>query len=441
MKGGACDTQANNEMKNITSKYIILAATVLVVVVAAIASTFVFYYHPDSQGGTPPFPTDVTTPVVTTPVVTTPSGTTPAVTTPGNTDPAGTTPVTTTPVVTTPVVTTPVTTTPSGGGELPAWTPDEDHFNFLILGNDAVALNTDVLMLVSYNVREGSLSVMQIPRDTYIRTDASSYKKINSIYPALYVKAKAEGASNPDAVALKGLASILEQSLCIKIHYSATMDLAGFANIVDAIGGVTVDVPFDMIYEDPYQNLNINIKAGLQVLDGEKSAQFIRFRADYKLADISRINVQKIFMTAFIKQVKENLTASTVSAMVEQAMKYVNTLDNAKEKSMSLADLVYFAKSALSIDLSSVTMLTLPGTVVNHDGLSYYVLNKNATIGAINKYFNIYNTEISSGIFDQSAIFNNADVADINSAYIARSGSVSDEYNGDQIDGGDVQIK
>ena len=421
--------QANKEMKKITSKYIILAATVLVVVIAAIASTFVFYYHPNSQGGTPPFPTDITTPVPTTP----------AVTTPGTTTPGSTEPNATTPSVTTPVVTTPVTTTPSI--VVPDWTPDTDHFNFLILGNDAVALNTDVLMLVSYNVREGSLSVMQIPRDTYIRTDASSYKKINSIYPALYVKAKADGAENPDLAALKGLASILEQSLCIKIHYSATMDLTGFANIVDAIGGVTVDVPFDMIYKDPYQNLDIDIKAGVQLLNGEKASQFIRFRADYKLADISRINVQKIFMTAFIKQVKENLTASTVSAMVEQSVKYIKTLDNAKEKSMSLADLVYFAKSALSIDLSSVTMLTLPGTVVNHEGLSYYVLNKNATIGAINKYFNIYNTEISSGIFDQNAVYNNADVADINSAYVARSGSVSEEYSGDQIDGGDIQIK
>ncbi|MBQ9121256.1 MAG: LCP family protein [Clostridia bacterium] len=296
-------------------------------------------------------------------------------------------------------------------------------------------------MLVSFNVREGSLSIMQIPRDTYVSTDASSYKKINSIYPALYVKAKADGEANPDLVALKGLATILEQSLCINIHYSAIMDLTGFSNIVDAIGGVTVDVPFDMVYKDPYQNLDIDIKAGLQTLNGEKAAQFIRFRADYKLADISRINVQKIFMTAFIKQAKENLTLSSVSAIAEQAIKYVKVFDDDKNKSMTLADLIYFAKEALGIDLSNITMLTLPGSVVNYDGISYYVLNKNSTLQAINSYFNIYNTAISADIFDQGTIYNNASVADINTAYTARSGSVSDSYSGDQIDNGEVDIK
>ncbi|MBO5110042.1 MAG: LCP family protein [Clostridia bacterium] len=414
-------------MKKINTKFIILAATVVVITVAAIAAAFTNFYRP-TPDNTPPFNTgDSTTPVTTTPVTTTPGTTTPADTNPGGTTPAGTTPSgTTQPTDTTPAGTTPPVVDP--------WGYDSDHYNFLVLGHDAVALNTDVLMLVSYNVREGSLAIMQIPRDTYVKTEVSSYKKINSIYPALYVKAKAEGESNPDLAALKALASILEQSLCIRIHNSAIMDLTGFANIVDAVGGVTVDVPYDMIYKDPYQDLDINIPAGVQTLNGELASQFIRFRADYKLADITRINVQKIFMTAFIKQVKENISVSSIAAIAEQAVKYVKT-------DMKLADLIYYAKSALSIDLTNVTMMTLPGSVVNYDGLSYYVLNKNATIEAINNHFNIYNTSISATIFDQEVIFNNADIADINFAYSARSGSISDSYRGDEIDGGEVEIK
>ena len=415
-------------MKKINAKLIVLAATVIVVVVASIVSAYSIYYRPQVDTN-PPFPTG-------------PSETTPNTdsTTPSQTDPAGTTGPVDTGSSTTPGTdsTTPgATTTPSATTPPPQddpWKADEDHYNFLVLGHDAVALNTDVLMLVSYNVREGSLAIMQIPRDTYVQTDSSSYKKINSIYPALYVKAKAEGESNPDLAALEDLAIMLEQALCVQIHYSAIMNLAGFANIVDAVGGVTVDVPFDMEYKDPNQDLDISIKAGVQTLDGEKASQFIRFRADYKLADLSRINVQKIFMTAFIKQVKENISLSSVTAIVEQAIKYVKT-------DISLADLIYFAKSALSIDLSNVTMLTLPGSTVNYDGLSYYVLNKNATINAVNNHFNIYNTAISATIFDQEALFNNASIPDINSAYTARSGSTSDVYTGSEIDNGDIEIK
>jgi len=405
-------------------KFIILAAAIVIVIITSLIAAYSIFYHP-TPDNTPPFNTDGTTPADTPGAGTTPVDTPSVGTTPSGSS-FGTTPAPTTPAPTTPAPTTPPIVDP--------WGYDEDQYNFLVLGSDAVALNTDVLMLVSYNVREGSLAVMQIPRDTYIRTDASSYKKLNSVYPALYVKAKADGKSNPELVALNELATILETSLCVNIHYSAIMNLEGFANIVDAVGGVTIDVPFDMEYKDPDQNLDISIKAGVQTLSGELSSQFIRFRADYKLADVSRINVQKIFMTAFIKQVKENISLSSITAIVEQAIKYVKT-------DISLADMIYFAKSALSIDLSNVTMLTLPGSVVNYEGLSYYVLNRNATRDAINQYFNIYNTEISTAIFDPDCIYNNADSADINYAYNARSGNISDIFTGDQIDNGDIEIK
>ena len=405
-------------------KFIILAAAIVIVIITSLIAAYSIFYHP-TPDNTPPFNTDGTTPADTPVAGTTPVDTPSVGTTPSGSS-FGTTPAPTTPAPTTPAPTTPPIVDP--------WGYDEDQYNFLVLGSDAVALNTDVLMLVSYNVREGSLAVMQIPRDTYIRTDASSYKKLNSVYPALYVKAKADGKSNPELAALNELATILETSLCVNIHYSAIMNLEGFANIVDAVGGVTIDVPFDMEYKDPDQNLDISIKAGVQTLSGELASQFIRFRADYKLADVSRINVQKIFMTAFIKQVKENISLSSITAIVEQAIKYVKT-------DISLADMIYFAKSALSIDLSNVTMLTLPGSVVNYEGLSYYVLNRNATRDAINQYFNIYNTEISTAIFDPDCIYNNADSADINYAYNARSGNISDIFTGDQIDNGDIEIK
>jgi len=282
---------------------------------------------------------------------------------------------------------------------------NQEQVNFLILGKDRWAFNTDVMIIASYNVTDGQISMMQIPRDTYIDVGRGNLKA-NSLLASFYNEAVRNGEKDPIATAIKGMEKTFEQVFCITIDYYAMMDLNGFVNIVDALGGVEVDVPFDMKYKDPYQDLNINLKKGLQTLDGEKAEQFIRFRADYVEGDIGRVDAQKIFIGACLNKVKSSFSVTTIAKVAEEVVKYVKT-------DIPLQDLVYYAKSALSVDLDNMTMLTIPGIQgrqYDTSGTWYYIVYRDGTISAVNKYFNSYNFDVTADMFDKNdALYDSED--------------------------------
>ncbi|NLK40368.1 MAG: hypothetical protein GX303_09050, partial [Clostridiales bacterium] len=210
--------------------------------------------------------------------------------------------------------------------------------NFLILGCDrSGGLNTDVIIIASFNIGKGTVNMVQIPRDTYVNAGTSS-RKINSLYASFYVRAKNAKVKDAHAKAVYDLIAVIEPNLCVKIHHYITMDLKGFANIVDAIGGVDIVLPDDLYYHDstPGHELIIDLKAGPQTLDGKAAEQFVRFRMGYKMADIARMDAQKLFIAAFIKKLKNNVNITTIFPLAEQVIKNVRT-------DMSVADCVYYA--------------------------------------------------------------------------------------------------
>lgn len=274
---------------------------------------------------------------------------------------------------------------------------DQEQVNFLIIGKDRWAFNTDVMIIASYNVTEGAISMMQIPRDTYIDIGRGNHKA-NSLLASFYNEALRNKESDPLRAALDNFKKALEQVFCITIDYYAMMDLNGFVNIVDALGGVEIDVPFRMYYWDPAQNLKIDLKKGLQTLNGNKAEQFIRFRADYIEGDIGRVDAQKLFISACLNKVKKNFNISTITAITEQVMQYVTT-------DIPLQDVIYYAKKAISVNLEKMTMLTIPGIQgrqYDTSGTWYYIVYRDGTISAINKYFNPYNFDVTAEIFDRN---------------------------------------
>ncbi len=337
---------------------VIVAVCVAVFVILAAAVTILLVYKPDYSDDPPSFITND----------------------PANTD--------------TPAVSIVVTDSEGNQGEI---VRNQEQVNFLILGKDRWAFNTDVMIIASYNVTEGSISMMQIPRDTYIDIGRGNHKA-NSLLASFYNEAIRSKEADPLKAALENFKKALEQIFCITIDYYAMMDLNGFVNIVDAIGGVEIDVPFRMYYWDPAQNLKIDLKAGLQTLDGNKAEQFIRFRADYVEGDIGRVDAQKLFISACLSKVKSNFSISTISAIAEQVMQHVTT-------DIPLQDVVYYAKKALSVDLDKMTMLTIPGIQgrqYESSGTWYYIVYRDGTISAINKYFNPYNFDVTSELFDRN---------------------------------------
>lgn len=308
-----------------------------------------------------------------------------------------------------------------------AYVQREEVYNFLLIGHDRAATLADVIMLVNYNVPDGVVSIMQLPRDTYYEGEAV-VSQLNVEFSTYYNRARMNGDSNPASTAAKQFASVLERNLCIKIHYTAVLNLDGFVDIVDALGGVTIDVPYDMDYDDPDQDLSIHLKAGVHTLNGEQAEGFVRFRDNYVQADIGRVNAQKLFMAAFIDTLKSSVSLSNITQLVTSVLNHLTT-------DLSVADAVYFMKNALSIDNSKITMMTVPC-----DYSGGLVINRAATLQTINRYFNIYNTEISDAIFDPERRFVNENNSSMVAAYYAESAAIDDRYTAEDIQHNSIDI-
>jgi len=193
---------------------------------------------------------------------------------------------------------------------------------------------------------------------------------------------------------IKYLTALLARSFGTPVDFYAQLNLDGFVNIVDAIGGVDVYIQEDMDYEDIYQNppLKIHLKKGMQHLDGKKAEQFIRFRYGYAAADIARIDAQKIFMTAFIKKVFSLEGIANMEKLITEVTANLET-------NMTLGNAGYFATEALGIDFNNIVMLTLPGWSLYVDGVSYYTIDKDVMIQTVNEYLNKYTEPLTEEYF------------------------------------------
>lgn len=302
-------------------------------------------------------------------------------------------------------------------------------YNFLFIGKDRVAENTDVMMLISFDTESKDISVLQLPRDTYIEYEGNG-RRINYLYASLHSKAIKDGAGDHVGVALDDLSTILEKNMCIKIDYHVMIDLDGFAQIVDAIDGVPIDVPYDLKYSDPEQGLYIDIKKGQQTLDGKTAEQFVRFRSGFVEGDIGRVDAQKIFLAAFLRQLKSSFTLQNIPGLVSSVFESILHTD------ISLADMVFFAKEAIGVELENATFVTLPGKDARaniNSGAWYYIMARADTLAVINDYINVYQVDITDAIFDKARAFT-SDADHINEIYEADAGKYSkDSYTADEI--------
>lgn len=323
------------------------------------------------------------------------------------------------------VVTEPVETTGEAKTE---YVIKEGVYNILVVGHDDAALLADVTMLVNIDTVNNAITVMQIPRDTFISLNVLT-NKVNAAFNTFYNQNYAGSYDDTVPLAMKDLEEMYEKSLCINIHHTAVLSLAGFREIVDIMGGVNVYVPEGMYYSDPEQNLYIDIPAGYQWLNGYQAEGFIRFRSGYSQGDLGRVSAQKIFLTALFERAKEVVKSANVSALTDIA----TTISKYLTTNLTVSDLMFYAKAFVNIDLANIHMLTIPGNMV---GVNYYVINRAAALEAINQYFNIYENEITDSIFDRNGTFNLSSDPWINDYYYDGSAAFYDSnvYTSDSID-------
>jgi LCP family protein required for cell wall assembly len=260
-----------------------------------------------------------------------------------------------------------------------------DNYNILLVGKDKEGFNTDTIMIVNFNVKDKQISVMSIPRDSYINNGYAK-GKINGTLAKGYTASVANGNKRKDAI-VAGLEflekSIIYNTFGIPIDKYIFIELAGFKELVDAVGGVEMYVPQNMHYEDPYQNLYINLQEGWQTLDGNKAEQLVRFR-EYFNADIGRVETQQKFMAALLKKMFA-FDLTKIEKYFELAEKYVTT-------DLIPQDITFFAARLLNVKLENIRFHTLPTEWFK--SLSISELYGEEVMEIINKYYNPYLSEI-----------------------------------------------
>ena len=268
-----------------------------------------------------------------------------------------------------------------------------DSYTFLIIGrnND---LRTNTIMFWHFNVRDNNISLLSIPRDSWINIDGLFRGRINSAFMTGFNRARNAGRDWDDATAdgIRFLRQVLGVAFGLQIDRHIFVDLRGFKALVDAVGGVEIYVPIDMRYSDPYQDLHINLRRGLQTLDGDRAEQFVRFRNSATREDIGRIARQQTFMAALIRQMTV-FDMAQIGRIWDVAATYVNT-------TLSAADMAWFAARALNVRLEDIVTHTLPGEPASVGPASVWSLHRAESMQMINEYYNPFLTDIPSGNFN-----------------------------------------
>ena len=248
-------------------------------------------------------------------------------------------------------------------------------YTILAYGVDNDAGGSDTNMLVRFDAVNKTVDIVSLPRDTLM----SNGHKLNSSY------------NNGGTEKLR---SNIEDMLGVPVDFYVSVDLKGFIALIDQIGGVEFDVPCDMDYDDPYQDLHIHFKAGLQKLNGQQAMEVVRFRHNNDNTgyggrqDLGRIETQQ----AFLKTVAQKLMKlENVPAMAETFLKYVKT-------DLTLGNLVWLANEALSMGgMDAISFSTLPGDGTGwYKGMSVYALDPEQVLAMTNSMLNPYAADITA---------------------------------------------
>lgn len=281
-----------------------------------------------------------------------------------------------------------------GGSYAPEGFTNEDRkelfYTFLIFGLDG-GVNTDTIMVASYDGINNAAAVINIPRDSLVNVKRS-LKKINAAYPV--------GTQNGGGH--EGGVSQLKREIKTIIGFSPDfyicIDLEAFERIVDAVGGVELYVPFDMKYDDPYQDLHIDIKKGDQRLNGAEALKFARYRKGNNsrdtISDYTRIEHQQ----TVIKAVLGNLLKP---ANILKIPEFIDIFSKNVRSDMKIENMLWFAEQLNQIrGADALSTYTIP--TAGTSGLpSYYeYLDEAGIVELVNQSINPYKKDIQAKDID-----------------------------------------
>ena len=304
------------------------------------------------------------------------------------------------------------------GAELPSVAQSgrrDGVYTFLLVGQDTGGGgNTDTMMLITFDSVNQELHGMSLPRDTMINVSTSS-KRLNAVYN--YNKGR-----DPDTQLEKGITALKREVgklTGIIPDYYVVIQWEAVGQLVEAIGGVWFEVPFDMDYDDPAQDLHIHLKAGYQELNGEEAMGLIRWRhnndysVQYPTGDLGRVETQQAFLKAVAAECLKPDILLKAPSLAQIFIEHVST-------DLSVGNLLAFAQLAMGMDAETgVSFVTMPNQDARYPGVSMVVPIVDELVEVLNDGFNPYQDDIQAS--DLQVLYRNSD-----GSYGVTSGTLED---------------
>lgn len=250
----------------------------------------------------------------------------------------------------------------------------EKQINVLCMGLDDGKTRADTIMLVSIVPKEGKINILSIPRDTRVQVNGK-YIKINATM----------GYKRREELMIQKVKEITG----LPVHYYAEVDFDGFIEVINILGGIDYDVPYNMNYDDPVQGLHIHLNKGMQHLDGQAAHDFVRFRhnndwsapGEYAMGDYGRIKAQQNFLKELFRQKLQPQYITKAPELIQALYTYVKT-------NMSVADAISYASGVLkSFNGDSIQTYQIAGEPKMIDNLSYFVYDPVKTDALVDEVF------------------------------------------------------
>jgi LCP family protein required for cell wall assembly len=208
------------------------------------------------------------------------------------------------------------------------------------------------MIVARYNKQTHKVVMISIPRDTRVDIPGYGFEKINA----------AVGKKEGTALAMKTVSNFLG----IPIHNYVKVDFKGVEKIVDIMGGIKINVPMQMDYEDPAQNLYIHIPKGVQVLNGENALKFLRYRHGYADQDLGRIKAQQEFAKLFMQKL-------TSPSMILKAPSLITAMIENTKTNLQQDEIAQYILNIGSIDVNNIKMYTVPGEGNYVKNVAYFI--------------------------------------------------------------------
>ena len=231
----------------------------------------------------------------------------------------------------------------------------KDKATVMIMGVDERADDvgrSDTLMIATLDPDKNQAALLSVPRDTRVKIKGHGFDKINAAY--------AYGGR-------KLTQETIESLLNTHIDHYIKINVHGFTKIIDALGGIDIDVEKRMYYEDPWDDdggLYIDLQPGMQHMDGKTAITYVRYRDEE--GDIGRIKRQQNFM----KAVMDKLVSPTI---IPKLPAIVSAVSDSVETHMSVSEILSFLGTLQDAKDNGLKSEMLPGKPVYIEGISYWV--------------------------------------------------------------------